>query len=563
MPLLNQKNTKWLTAIGLTIAVLATRIPFVSEMLFEFDSVNFAVATFRFSLEQVTPHFPGYILHILLARFFLFFTTDHNSVFILLSVFLSIGSVLFMWRAGAWLRGERLGVITALLWLTTPMFWFYGEVATAYIHEAFFASAILYFGIKLLRKKKDDYTLVLLLIFYSLSIAARQSSVIFFAPAIFYLVLKTRQSLRSYSIAFISFLVVTAVWGGLLFHESGGWHQYLAAFGRENVYQSQSILFGNSVREHLAIIGKVFMYSFIGSLSVTLVSIISIGFFPSQTFRFIKDQTRKSSFRFVLLVGLTPFLFYVLFYFMKAGYLLNVLPSVILCGACLLDMLAIWFAERKKSLIENRLLLTRKLITRNITILLCGVMVFNTIWFFVPLPGKRFEIFAEKFTLQSFKFELRSNQDITLADDIINRLFAYTSRQGFDAMDSIHHSVASMLQHEGTDPEATVILDTWYQRFNYYYNPKAIVYNIQSGEADTVWYKSRQHEYTNEVVGSVIEIPPETKNVLFFIRHDHPDMKSIEGQVTLERIPMPEYLDVYRITDDHFILRWKNIRIVK
>ncbi len=562
MPLLNQKNTRWLTGIGLTIVVLLSRIPFISQTLFEFDSVNFAVATFRYSLDQVTPHMPGYILHILIAKFFLLFTSDHNTAFILESLSLSIGSVLCIWRAGVWLRGERLGVVAALLWLATPMFWFYGEVATAYIHEAFFASAILYLSIKLLRKNKDDLTVILLLAIFSLSIAARQSAV-FFAPAIIYLLLKTEQSVRTWVIGTVSFLLITGVWVVILLDEAGGFEHYLSFLEKENIYRSQSILFGNPLREHLAVIGKVFLYLFVGSLPFLIILGAAFTLFAKRTVQFIHQQWRKMSFRFVLLVGLTPLLFYVVFYFMKAGYLLNILPSIALCGACLIDMLAIWFAEKRKAHEANKQLLTRRLITRNSVVLVICVLAVDVFWFFVPMQGKRFDIFAEKFSLQSFKFELRPNNEITLADDIMNRLFAYTSVQGISAMDSINHSVASMLKKEAVDLEHTVILDTWYQRFNYYYNPKAIVYNIQSGETDTVWYKSLQHEYVNTVMGSVIEIPTDTKTVLFFIRHDHPDMKMLEGQLHLEKVFMPPYLDVYRITNEHFALQWKNLRIVK
>src|SRR6187549_993555 len=118
MPLA-KKQVKALTAAGLVIATLALRLPFMAKTLFEFDSVAFAVATFRFSLEQVTPHMPGYILHVLLGKLFLLFTSGHNQAFVLLSVALSVASVLLIWRAGAWLRGERLGVIAACLWITT------------------------------------------------------------------------------------------------------------------------------------------------------------------------------------------------------------------------------------------------------------------------------------------------------------------------------------------------------------------------------------------------------------------------------------------------------------
>src|SRR5947207_13371188 len=115
MPL-GEKKVRRLTGVMLIITTLLTRLPFISRMLYEFDSIDFAVATFRFSLEQVTPHFPGYILHILFAKCILLFVRDINLAFVWISILLSVGSVLFLWGAGAALRGERVGFIAAVLW---------------------------------------------------------------------------------------------------------------------------------------------------------------------------------------------------------------------------------------------------------------------------------------------------------------------------------------------------------------------------------------------------------------------------------------------------------------
>src|SRR5687767_11857001 len=116
MPL-KPKQVRWITGAALALVTLLTRLPFMARTYFEFDAIDYAVATFRFSLEQVTPHMPGYIGHILLGRFFTLFTSDINQAFVWLSTMLSIVSVVFMWRAGAQLRGERVGVVAAVLWL--------------------------------------------------------------------------------------------------------------------------------------------------------------------------------------------------------------------------------------------------------------------------------------------------------------------------------------------------------------------------------------------------------------------------------------------------------------
>src|SRR5690349_6358439 len=192
--LLTEKRRRILTGIALTLGVLATRIPFMARYLEEFDSVDFAIGTFRFDLAQFTPHPPGYILHVLAGKFFTNFAPDINAAFIWLAILLSIGSVLFMWRVGARLRGERVGLIVAVLWLFAPMFWYFGEVATCYPHEAFFTSALLYLGIRLLRSERRSTLWYWVAVVFSLAIGARQSTLIFFLPAGLYLLYKVRPS---------------------------------------------------------------------------------------------------------------------------------------------------------------------------------------------------------------------------------------------------------------------------------------------------------------------------------------------------------------------------------
>ena len=274
MPL-GEKKERRITGLLLTVAVLVTRLPFISRMLYEFDSIDFAVATFRFSIEQVTPHFPGYVLHILFAKFILLFISDVNLVFVWISVLLSIGSVLFLWRAGVSLRGERVGVIAALLWLFTPIFWFYGEVATSYVYEAFFASAFLYFGIFLLREPNRKWLVYFLFIALSLATGSRQSSVVFFLPCIIYVLWKTSQPIRVWGIGLLFFFIVTSSWVGILFYLSGGASQYFAQAGKETVYRSQSIFFGNSFNAHSIVVAKVVLY-----LSIAIQDQGFISFFP-------------------------------------------------------------------------------------------------------------------------------------------------------------------------------------------------------------------------------------------------------------------------------------------
>ncbi|HZK76348.1 MAG TPA: hypothetical protein VFD13_05510, partial [Candidatus Kapabacteria bacterium] len=95
------RRLRSLFGIALAAATIATRLPIHSKTFFEFDSINFGVGTLRFDLGQVTPQMPGYILHVLFGRLLYWLTGDLNLAYVWVSLLLSIGGVLFLWRAAA------------------------------------------------------------------------------------------------------------------------------------------------------------------------------------------------------------------------------------------------------------------------------------------------------------------------------------------------------------------------------------------------------------------------------------------------------------------------------
>lgn len=550
MPL-KPKQVRLLTGAGLAIATLLTRLPFMARTYFEFDSIDFAVATFRFSLEQVTPHMPGYIGHVLLGRFFTLLTSDINQAFVCLSTMLSIVSVLFMWRAGAQLRGERAGLIAAVLWLFTPLFWFYGEVATAYIHEALFASIVLYLSLKLLREPASGWTIIALALTLSISGSMRQNSMIFFLPVILYVAWRTRQSWPRIGIAVFAFAITTIIWVSILLSEAGGLNIYLFYAGQESIFKSQSMLFGNAFGVHAAVIGKMLFYLFIASWPVVLLGLWYV-LNKQRKLTEIRDGVVRGGLLVLVLTALPPLLFYLLIYFMKAGYLLNVLPSIILLAALMVDELAIAHAKQRKQLEVNRFALTRKMITKRAITITAGVSLLNIVWFTLPLPGKGYKQFVDGFTAVSFGNDLSDRvKQGSSADRLLNRAFAYTTAQGISNVDRINEAMLSAIASSGN---TVAILDTWWSRWNYIYSPQHAVYDIITfGDRLQVGY-SRQHDRV-PVNENDIDLPA-AEQTLLLIRPDHPDLKLLAPQAEL--VAMDTIIGIYSVRPHAESIRWKD-----
>jgi hypothetical protein len=562
------REKKIRTAFGVVLALvtIVTRWPIRARTFFEFDSINFAVATFRYDLREVTPQMPGYILHVLFVRLISSFGIGINQAYIVLSVLLSIGAVLFLWRAAATLRGERVAVIAALLWVTTPLFWFHGAVNAIYAEEAFYASVLLYLGLKWLRSDRPSWEVVVYFIAFSLAAGARQTSLLFFLPATIFLVWKRRPSKKVFVLALVCFVVITGAWVGELLREAGGLTSYLALAKSESNFRTQSILFGNSWQSQFDMIGKVLFY-FVLALGSSWLMVFTIDIlYARRSLIFIRQHLRNPKALFILLIALVPLLFYVLVFFMKAGYLLNVVPSAILVRAVLVDQFAIWLAEREKRRSSNPLKLTRSIITRNVFIITSTLVLLNVLCFLIPWPGSEQIQYNNENTRNSFvhgainRYESSRERWLTIA----NRAFEYTNISGIRAVDSLNDMTLRTLEANNANDSDQVIIATWWSRWTYLLLPRALTYDVEVDykRPGAIAVGCAQEFHRTNIYDSLIRISSK-RSVLLLMRHDHPDFKQVSQQVHLERLPMLEYLDIYRILDSSFVLKWGDRTLVK
>ena len=571
------RNLRILFGLGLALATFLTRYPIHASTLFEFDSINFAVGTFRFDLVQVAPQMPGYILHLLLGRVLYAIIGDIHLAYVWLSILLSIGSVLFLWRAAVVLRGERVGVIAALLWLTLPLFWFHGAVDAIYTEEAFWTSVLLYFGLRIITKfefrisnKEQRYETLFVGLFaigFSLAGAARPNDLLFFFPAILYVLWKTKPRKNAVIIAAACFAVVTALWVAELLYKAGGLAHYLSLAASESNFKTQSILFGNGWRSQLDLMGKV-LFDFVIALGpLWILLLVAGGVFAKHSNSFVRHYARNTKAQFVFLIAIVPLGFYFVVFFMKAGYLLNVLPSAILACAVLLDQVAIWIAETVKRRFTMRL--TRPIITKYALLMTGGLVILNILWVFVPWPGTQQSMFDNEDTRNSFihgavnRYEHSMSPALTLA----NRTFEYTNVSGIRAVDSLNNVVLRTLQDNYGNDSGEVILASWWYRWAYILFPHATVYDLELNphHPDSLWVGRSQElnrDFLDHPADSVIHFRS-SHPVLLLLRHDRPDFDTVAYQVHLERLPLPEYLDIYRVLDTSFTLKWHDRTFVK
>ena len=131
---------RW-TGCGVVVCLVAlTRFLFRSHLLYDIDSVNFALALDHFDPTTYQPHPPGYFLYVFLGRLVNSLFHDPNAALVAISILASCGTAVLIWALAEDWFGWQAALFASLIFLFSPLCWFHGTVALTYIVEAFFSA---------------------------------------------------------------------------------------------------------------------------------------------------------------------------------------------------------------------------------------------------------------------------------------------------------------------------------------------------------------------------------------------------------------------------------------
>jgi hypothetical protein len=300
---------------ALALLTLLTRIPFRSSVLYNWDSVNFALGVLDFNILQHRPHPPGYLLYVAAGKALTLLTEDPNASLIWLSIIAGLLAVLGTYALARLLFRPSDAFWSALLLLTSPLFWLYNEVALTYALEAFFSISIAYACFRVLSgSTRWAYVGIVLL---GLAGGFRQTTILFMAPLAVYAGLKLTWRHRLGTAALV--LVICLGWAVPTIASTGGLAAFLTAS------QQHSSIVDPSPATYLI---QAMFYG--GHLVLLLVLGYWIGLYR------LEDGTRPHWEKQFLLLWLAPALLAMLLHTGQAGYVLFALPALFVYAAPLL-----------------------------------------------------------------------------------------------------------------------------------------------------------------------------------------------------------------------------------
>jgi hypothetical protein len=212
--------------LTLFLITVITRIPFTSRLLYHTDSVHFALALQRYDITVHQPHPPGYFLYVMLGRLLNLLVKDANTVFVSVSIIFSGLAVIAIYLLGKEMYNGTTGLLAALLAITSPNFWFHGEVALTYVVEAFFSATVALLCWRMWRGEHKYIWLSAIILGTAGGI--RQNTLVFLLPLWLFSVRKAPIKKIILSVLLIG--IVCLLWFVPMLRMTGGWDAYRNAF---------------------------------------------------------------------------------------------------------------------------------------------------------------------------------------------------------------------------------------------------------------------------------------------------------------------------------------------
>ena len=347
----------------LFLLTLLSRIPFRSHILYHWDSVNFAYAMREFDVPREQPQPPGYILYVWLCRAVDVLFHDPQTTMVAISIVASALAVVALFYLGRAMFDRTTGLIAALLLATSPLFWFYGEIALPHSLDTLLVIVSVWWLYETMRgRHRYLYPAIVVL---AVAGGVRQQTLVFLTPLILFAL--RRIGWRRLLAASALGTLLCLAWFVPLMVSSGGISAYLDSMSEYTARfnTSTSILMGAGwwgLRRNLRKLTMYTLYGWGAALWPFLVYTV-VRLRRKQWSRDGNGDGQKAAFFALWLIPVLSF--YTFIHMGQQGLVFVFLPALLLWGARGLVALS----HGKRTLI---LVLTLVLVALN-TVIFCSM----------------------------------------------------------------------------------------------------------------------------------------------------------------------------------------------
>ena len=207
------------------IAATVTRLPFASRLLYNMDSVQFALGLDDYDVSLHQPHPPGYYLYVQLGKLARYFLHDPNRAFIAVSILTGALAVSLIYVLAREMFDEDAAMAAGLAALTSPLLWFHGEVALSYAPEALMSALVALLCWRTVNGRPGFWLYASVAI--GIAGGIRQNTMVFLAPLWLY-AMWSAGARKAAAGAFVAGATVLT-WFVPMLADTGGYERYRAA----------------------------------------------------------------------------------------------------------------------------------------------------------------------------------------------------------------------------------------------------------------------------------------------------------------------------------------------
>jgi hypothetical protein len=226
---------------------MATRLPFRSHRVFNWDAVNFVLALHDYDVRLHHPQPPGYPVFVAMGRVAQLLIPDANTALVAVAMLLSAGAVAALYLLGRELFGQAAGIVAALYLLFSVTFWTNGAVALAYPSLALFTTlvALLAWRCRQHGRIVPIWLPLALSLAYAIGGGFRPDLLLFLLPL--WIFGHWRLPFRTIMFSGICVIAIVLAWFVPTIALSGGWSGYWKVF---RAYTGNDVLKRYSVAEN-------------------------------------------------------------------------------------------------------------------------------------------------------------------------------------------------------------------------------------------------------------------------------------------------------------------------
>ncbi len=336
-------NSDLVIAIGLFLLGIASRLPFRSQILYHWDSVNFTFALQHFDLAKEQPQPPGYILYVWLARLVNAIYHDPQTSMVMISVVSSGLAIAALYLLGKAMFNRRAGAIAALFLAISPLFWFYGEIALPHTLDGFLTVLSAWLLYETMQGRRA--ALIPAILAMAVAGGVRQQTLVFLIPVALFAL--RRVGWKHFLLAMGVGAAATLTWFIPLISSAGGLSGYLHVVSTfsQRFQGTTSLLMGAGLSGLRHNLGKLVPYT-----------LYACGFAIIPFLALAKRGVRQSWRRdwekaiFLVLWVLPALSFYTIIQMGQQGLVFVFLPAFLIASAACID---IWLGEQRNLVVYS------------------------------------------------------------------------------------------------------------------------------------------------------------------------------------------------------------------